>query len=430
MGQTTGWMVGGLLVLVVLLGAAVAVLGTRLARQNRERWQPPVLEQPPPPVLEARPEPPPEPAPPVRADLDYRREVVQGAQEALGGTMRRILALTNNAAEQLQQMQRSHGPEVLEDLLPIDHLLAQAQRRAQMVTVLCGSTPGQQRSPQLLARLVGAAQSRIHDYDRVRLSTRDTTTAVLGRVVEPISAGLAELLDNATRSSPPTAPVDVLITAEYHGVSIEIHDGGVGMPPDALGQANALLAHGESEVELTELGNPPRTGLAGCGVLAASYGFHVRLDAASSRGGLRAVLLVPHNLLTTLEPATTEEAPAAAQTAEAEPAPRHRRSEPETDTTASGLPKRPRRTVTRSGDLSEHPAAGDTAESVGDTAGLRTQDVAKTLRGLQRASRPTTDQDVGPSDVAAPDIPGPDSAVRDREAGDPTATSSGKDANA
>ena len=86
--------------------------------------------------------------------------------------------------------------------------------------------------------------------------------------------------------------------------------------------------------------------------------------------------------------------------------------------------------MTRSGDLSEHPAAGDTAESVGDTAGLRTQDVAKTLRGLQRASRPTTDQDVGPSDVAAPDIPGPDSAVRDREAGDPTATSSGKDANA
>lgn len=413
MDTTTGWMVGGLLMLVVLLGGAVAVLGARLHRQQREP-EPLTGEPAPPPLQEQPPAPAPQPPPAPAPTEEFRREVVQGAQEAVGGTMRRILALTNNAAERLHEMQRSHGPDVLEDLLPIDHLLAQAQRRAQLLTVLCGSPPGQQRSPQLIARLVGAAQSRIHDYDRVRLSTRDTTTAMIGRVVEPLSAALAELLDNATRSSPPTAPVDVLITAEYHGVSVEIHDGGVGMPPDSLAQANQLLAHGEAEVQLTELGNPPRTGLAGCGVLAASYGFHVRLDAASSRGGLRAVVLVPHHLLTTLEPQQPEaaeepahrERPAAVErpprheqpaAARFEPppeppqdVPRHRQSEaePEAGTTTSGLPKR-RRTMTRSGDLS---APG--GSSIGDTAGVRTKDMAKSLRGLQRATRGgSTDED-------------------------------------
>ncbi|MCA1190057.1 MULTISPECIES: ATP-binding protein [unclassified Saccharopolyspora] len=421
MQQTTGWILGGLVVLVVLLGAAVALLSARLRQQHKEIEQLSALEPlPAPEPAQAPPaaavEPPTAPALeplPVQPDEQFRREIVQGAQEALGGTMRRILALTNNAAGRLHDMQRTHGSDVLEDLLPIDHLLAQAQRRAQLVTVLCGSPPGQQRSPQLMSRLVGAAQSRIHDYERVRLSTRDTTTAVLGRVVEPLSAALAELLDNATRSSPPTAPVDVLITAEYHGVSLEIHDGGVGMPPDSLNQANALLSRGDSEIELTELGNPPRTGLAGCSVLAANYGFTVRLDAASSRGGLRAVLLVPHHLLTTLEqqpvlsagqdepgirPSAPE--PAAVPVAAGPDAPRHRQAEPAT-TTAAGLPKRPRRTMTRSGDLSA--PEGASVQPIADGAQRRTTDAAQGLRGLQRATR-TTDDDA----ETAPDHDGDD----------------------
>ncbi|MCX2730735.1 hypothetical protein OOZ19_10825 [Saccharopolyspora sp. NFXS83] len=442
MQQTTGWILGGLVILVVLLGAAVALLSARLRQQHKEieQWSLAALEPPAPPEP-VQPEPvqpqhPPEPAPAavldapltVEPDEAYRREVVQGAQEALGGTMRRILALTNNAAGRLHEMQRSHGPDVLEDLLPIDHLLAQAQRRAQLVTVLCGSPPGQQRSPQLMARLVGAAQSRIHDYERVRLSTRDTTTAVLGRVVEPLSAALAELLDNATRSSPPTAPVDVMITAEYHGVSLEIHDGGVGMPPDALNQANAVLSRGATEIELTELGNPPRTGLAGCSVLAASYGFAVRLDAASSRGGLRAVLLVPHGLLTTLnpQPAPGATAPSAPEpsvvepaepvafgdpvTEPAEPAPRHRQPEPaEPATTASGLPKRPRRTMTRSGDLSA-PDGAAPVQAIADGAQRRTADASQSLRGLQRATGANSAAEFSAAARASSDSEQPDAA--------------------
>lgn len=465
MQQTTGWILGGLVILVVLLGAAVALLSARLRQQHKEleQWSLTALEPP------ARPEPvqpplPPEPAPapvldaPLTAEPDevFRRDVVQGVQESLGGTMRRILALTNNAAGRLHEMQRAHGPDVLEDLLPIDHLLAQAQRRAQLVTVLCGSPPGQQRSPQLMARLVGAAQSRIHDYERVRLSTRDTTTAVLGRVVEPLSAALAELLDNATRSSPPTAPVDVMITAEYHGVSLEIHDGGVGMPPDALNQANAVLSRGATEIELTELGNPPRTGLAGCSVLAANYGFTVRLDAASSRGGLRAVLLVPHTLLTTLTPRSTAapavEAPTAAPQpsdgepasfggesasfgmepvsfggepvsfggeSAAEPAPRHRQPEPaEPATTASGLPKRPRRTMTRSGDLSA-PDGAAPVQAIADGAQRRTTDASQGLRGLQRATGSNSAADFSAAAQALADSEesdAPDTATSRRDA--------------
>lgn len=370
MNQTMWWVLGVLVLLVLGLGAAVVVLGVRLREAANHPIHPPV------PEMSAEAE---------RAAI--RREVMLEAQELLNGTMRRLLAPANNAAERMQELQRTFGADVLAVAQPIDQQIAQVQRYVQEVGVLCGSPPGQQRSPQLLGRVVGAAQSRIHDYNRVRLVAPDTTTAVLGRVVEPLSMALAVLLDNAARSSPPTADVDVVITAEYHGVSITVLDGGVGMPPDALARANTILSRGETEIEFVELGNPPQLGFAVCGVLAARYGFSASLDTASGRGGMRAVLLVPRALLTTLdpEPAPPDNEPATEPAAPAsdEPHPSWP-GEPAAEpaaTTPSGLPKR-QRTVSRSGDLATAPG-GTTAAP---PAAERPQDPMENLRALQRAT--------------------------------------------
>lgn len=345
----------------------------------------------------------PPPPPGEEAEHDRRRHV-RSAQEAVNGTVRRMQALGNEAGDRIQTVLHSHGPDVFQALLPVDHVVAQMQRRLQVLAVLCGSWPGQQRSSAELADVVRGAQSRIHDYSRVRVAAPDEKTAVIGRAVEPVGMALAELLDNSTRSSPPSAAVDVVFDTDYHGVSISVIDGGVGMTREELMQAAALLRRGQREADLTELGNPPKTGFAVCGVLAARYGFRVTLDSGSSRGGLRATLFLPTALLTTVEdeesdgidetPAhgrreDTEREPVAASWPSARPA------EPTGETTAGGLPKRRRAAhlaaePTFGAPSFEPPAADAPPPDPGPP--LRTADSsADNLRAFQQGGRLVTE---------------------------------------
>ncbi|NEE60498.1 ATP-binding protein, partial [Streptomyces sp. SID8455] len=58
---------------------------------------------------------------------------------------------------------------------------------------------------------------------------------------------------------------------------------------------------------------PPQFGFAVSGMLAARYGFRVSVDSVSPYGGVRAVVLIPDELLTTEvpQPAAPAEAPEA-----------------------------------------------------------------------------------------------------------------------
>ncbi|MBZ4320320.1 ATP-binding protein [Streptomyces huiliensis] len=193
--------------------------------------------------------------------------------------------------------QSAEDPVLMAGLMRADHAAAQLARQAQTMKVLCGAWPGRQWPEAVsLLDVVRGAQSRILEYQRVRVQgARDA--AVEPRAVEALIHAVAELLDNATRYSPPTVTVLVGIRPVHSGAVIEIDDGGLGMTEQALAEAEVRLGGGAA-AEGRGLGAKPQLGLAAVGMLARRYGFSVKLDSPSAYGGVRAVVLVPSALLT------------------------------------------------------------------------------------------------------------------------------------
>ncbi|MFR0357249.1 ATP-binding protein [Streptomyces sediminimaris] len=226
----------------------------------------------------------------------------QSAKAALKASMRSIQALANEQQVSISEMQDRHDhPDVLRDLLEIDHTNAQFGRRAQAIAVLCGSWPGRQRATSALVEVVRGATSRIRDYRRVRI-TGEVDIAVESRAVEPVVLTIAELLDNAARHSQPGTKVEVTVQTVHNGACVVIDDAGVGMDGQATELAAELLS-GRHPVDVTRLGDPPRFGFAVIGVLAERYGFTVSADTLSPYGGVRAVVFLPSALLTHRAPA-------------------------------------------------------------------------------------------------------------------------------
>lgn len=300
----------------------------------------------------------------------------QSAKATLKAMMRTVQGLTNEQQLAISNMQDRHdNPDVLEDLLKIDHMNSQLGRRAQATAVLCGSWPGQQRSASSLTDVVGGATSRIRDYLRVRVPAQ-ADTAVISRAVEPVVLAVAELLDNGARYSQPNTSVEVNFSDAHNGIAIVIDDAGVGMSTEETQQAGKLLS-GQAEVDINRLGDPPRIGFAVIGLLAARYGFTVSVDTRSPYGGVRAVVFLPTALLTRAarpKPVHGEPVTRSADAAEMDQQGR----------TASGLPMRRRR--------NQAPARAtiQVAEREPDTAAAPTGPVTKTATGMgawQRGTR-------------------------------------------
>ncbi|MFE5868257.1 ATP-binding protein [Streptomyces roseifaciens] len=231
----------------------------------------------------------------------------QSAKSALKASMRALQGLAHEQQLAISDMQDRHdNPDVLRDLLQIDHANSQFGRRAQAIAVLCGSWPGRQRAASPLTDVVRGATSRIRDYRRVQVHSQ-ADLAVVSRAVEPVVLAVAELLDNAARHSQPNTTVEVGLQPVHNGACIVIDDAGVGMDGQETQRAGALLS-GRAAVDVSRLGDPPQFGFPVIGVLAARYGFSVSVDTRSPYGGVRAVLFLPSTLLTQLDidgPGTT-----------------------------------------------------------------------------------------------------------------------------
>jgi hypothetical protein len=187
-------------------------------------------------------------------------------------------------------------------LLKLDHGTALIGRLADSIAVLGGARPGRQWSRAVpLFSVLRGAMSRIIEYQRVDLHAV-TEVAVTGLAVEPLIHALAELLDNATRYSPPQTRVHLTAVEVQSGIAIEIEDGGVSLSEEARSRAERMLQQAQAGIDLNDLGETPRLGLAVVGRLAQAYGFRVSLRS-SAYGGVRAVLIVPQELVTTA-PAT------------------------------------------------------------------------------------------------------------------------------
>ena len=356
----------------------------------------------------------------VRARAD------QAAKSTLRSTMRGVQSLAAEQQLAITTMQERHDdPDVLEDLLRLDHMNAQLGRRAQATAVLCGSWPGQQRSASSLSDVVRGATSRIRDYLRVRVHS-PVNAAVVSRAVEPVVLVLAELLDNAARHSQPDTTVEVNVQTTHNGVAIMIDDAGVAMDAEELAHATRLL-NADGPPDINRLGDPPQIGFAVSGVLAARYGFTVSVDTRSPYGGVRAVVFLPSALITAVpaddEPAARTASPRsgtarssgrsakAAAAASVTPA-GGATATAAPDRTAGGLPKR-RRVASQEGVRSESPVRDRPARGARETAA----GLGAWQRGTRsgRAATPAGGSAVPPGSRPEPSGPAPSEGAPDSD---------------
>jgi signal transduction histidine kinase len=235
----------------------------------------------------------------VREDQRARQDAVQAAVVTLG---RKVQASAHRIQEEAARMVQRHptDADVLHTSMRVDHAAAQQARNAQSLAALCGEWPGQQwHQPLPIADVVRGAAGRITAYQRVEVSG-DPGVAVAARVVEPLIHVIAELLANATQSSPPTTQVLVSLRHVQRGAVVEIDDGGVGLDDVRLEQVREI-ASGRRSVSLADLGEIPQTGLPVVGAYVRRHGF--RVDVTESvYGGLRAIVLVPAELTEPVAP--------------------------------------------------------------------------------------------------------------------------------
>lgn len=234
--------------------------------------------------------------------VEIQEQTRDSSQRVLVAVARRVQAIVHQLAKDLHTMQIVHGNdlEVSRGLQDIDHRNALIGRLAASIAVLGDSRPGRQWSKAIpLYDILRGAMSRIVDYPRVKLQSV-TEVAVVGPGAEPLIHLLAELLDNATTFSPPQAPVEVTASEVPSGIAIEIEDRGVGLTEEVRQRAERIMAQaGSNGINLAALGEVTQLGLPVVGRLAREYGCQVDLRT-SAYGGVRAVVLVPRNLITTL----------------------------------------------------------------------------------------------------------------------------------
>jgi signal transduction histidine kinase len=245
----------------------------------------------------------------------------ESIRSALVALSRRVQTAAHRIQEEATLMAERHpgDPEALDVSMRVDHAAAQQARHAQSMAVLCGEWPGQQwPEPLPLVDVVRAAAGRIIAYRRIEVAG-DPDIAAAAPVVEPLIHLVAELLANATQSSPPATSVPVTIRVVQRGAVIEVHDCGVGLDDHRLTQAREI-ASGARLVGLDELGEFPQTGLAVVGQYVRRHGF--RVDVSESvYGGVRVVVGIPNDLVENVAPAETLTVPPpAAPAPEEEPA--------------------------------------------------------------------------------------------------------------
>ncbi|SFD65327.1 ATP-binding protein [Streptomyces aidingensis] len=268
-------------------------------------------------------------------------------------------------------------------LAVIDHFTTRALHTLQRLRVLAGSWPGLRRENSPLREIVESARGRIGPYGRVHYTYLPQTGEqhVEGRVVEPVTLALAELLDNATSYS--GEQVDVYLRQVPAGVGVVVEDSGVGMNAFQRAQAEQLLQQ-RTVMDVATLADERKLGFAVIGRMAADYGFRVDVSAPSATGGVKAVLLLPAALL------APPPAPRPMPVTQPAPAPLPEQDAPDSASTRTsmGLPRRHRRGVRQQAPVgvTQEPTA-DTADLTALTAGLE-----QMREALRQGYRQTTSE--------------------------------------
>jgi signal transduction histidine kinase len=219
----------------------------------------------------------------------------QSVSELFVNLARRNQSLLDRQLALITELEdRERSPEALEDLFRLDHLATRIRRNAESLLVLSGDEQLRRWGRAVpLTEVVRAATAEIEDYHRVDVLVTEHLE-MAGQAVADVAHLLAELIENATHFSPPTATVQVRSHAAPVDGSrclLTIEDTGFGMTDDSLLRANEVLTD-PPDIDLRD-----RTlGFQVVGRLARRYGLQVRLTHTAG-GGVTAVVTLPDQLV-------------------------------------------------------------------------------------------------------------------------------------
>ncbi|MFD1080164.1 sensor histidine kinase [Micromonospora andamanensis] len=203
---------------------------------------------------------------------------------------RRSQTLVDRMIGELDAIERGEeDPKRLAQLFELDHLATRMRRNDENLLVLAGADSAvPRRDDALLVDVLRAAQSEVELYNRIEFGTVDTDVSVAAHAVNDVVRLVAELLDNATRFSPPNTTVvaDGRRIRDY--VLIQIEDRGLGLTDEQLDSLNRRLS-APSTVDVAAF---RLMGLAVVSRLAARYGIRVELRR-NVEGGTVAQVTLP-----------------------------------------------------------------------------------------------------------------------------------------
>ncbi|MFI7604040.1 nitrate- and nitrite sensing domain-containing protein [Micromonospora sp. NPDC049366] len=205
---------------------------------------------------------------------------------------RRSQTLVDRMIGELDAIERGEeDPKRLAQLFELDHLATRMRRNDENLLVLAGADSAvPRRDDALLVDVLRAAQSEVELYNRIEFGTLDTDISVAAHAVNDVVRLVAELLDNATRFSPPNTTVvaDGRRIRDY--VLIQIEDRGLGLSDEQLDSLNRRLAAPPTvDVAAFRL-----MGLAVVSRLASRYGIRVELRR-NVEGGTVAQITLPNS---------------------------------------------------------------------------------------------------------------------------------------
>jgi HAMP domain-containing protein len=118
---------------------------------------------------------------------------------------RRSQSLVDRMIGELDTIERTEeDPKRLARLFELDHLATRMRRNDENLLVLAGAdSSAPRREDALLVDALRASQSEVELYNRIEFGTVDTDVSIVALAVNDVVRLVAELLDNATRFSPP-----------------------------------------------------------------------------------------------------------------------------------------------------------------------------------------------------------------------------------
>ncbi|MEU3724246.1 nitrate- and nitrite sensing domain-containing protein [Streptomyces sp. NPDC031705] len=212
-----------------------------------------------------------------------------GIASRTGNLVSRQLSLTEDLQDTF-----GHDEALLAQLMRSDQLTVGMRRQIENLLILAGGeVPDPHTEPMRVADLLREAAAEVEDFRRIERHALDEAS-VQPHVISQISHLLAELLDNATRFSPPRSKVVVRAELVADGLSVEIEDRGPRVSPAGYEAMNERLHSAPPYSVLAE--NAHRLGLFVVGHLADQLDARVTLRR-SVYGGTAAVVILPGGLL-------------------------------------------------------------------------------------------------------------------------------------